>query len=411
MTEVASKARTISLNRILPQSSIVRASNLPSAYIARRTNFAHKKLKNVVFFMSYETIHFEQLKQYCNAVFLAYGFTPAESETIADVILRADLYGIESHGVQRLIRYHNEILGGVVNIAAKPRTVSETAISAVIDADRAMGQLVSAQAMGAAVEKAKKTGIGIITVRNSNHFGIAGYYAKMASDEDLLGICMTNTEAIGVPIYGKQAMLGTNPIALAFPASPAGFLYDAATTVVPRGKLEVYNKNGKPLPGGWAVDADGIGCADAGEILKNLIAKSGGGIAPLGGDTELYGGHKGYGLGILVDLFCGVFSGGKTSNHINRKPGLTDICHFFMAADYGIFGDKPAIKDNFSRFLQELRDSPKAEGQNRIFTHGEKEFESMRQKLVSGIPVNAKTREEIRSIAEYHSLDYDSYFS
>ena len=361
--------------------------------------------------MAYETLPFGELKIFCIDVFQKYGFTAKESEVITDILLCADLFGIESHGIQRLIRYHNEINGGVVNIRAHPSVISETAISAVIDADRSMGQLISSLAMDKAIEKAAVAGIGMVTVRNSNHYGIAGYYAKKASEADFLGMCMTNTEAIGVPLYGKRAMLGTNPIALAFPASPTDFLYDAATTVVPRGKLEVYNKNNMPLPEGWAVDANGIGSANADEILRNLIAKSGGGIAPLGGDTEMYGGHKGYGLGIIVDLFCGVFSGGKTSNHINLEPGLTDITHFFMAIDYGIFGEKQSIRDNFSKFLQELRDSPKAEGQARIYTHGEKEFESMAQKLASGIPVNAKTRDEMRMIATYHSLDYDKYFN
>ena len=359
----------------------------------------------------YEPLPFDLLNKFCIDIFHKYGFSYKESECIADVLLCADLFGIESHGIQRLIRYHNEITGGVVNINANPTVVKDTAVSAVIDADRAMGQLISSQAMDKAIEKASASGIGMVAVRNSNHYGIAGYYALKASDADFLGICMTNTEAIGVPIYGKKAMLGTNPIALAFPASPTAFLYDAATTVVPRGKIEVYNKNNKPLPDGWAVGADGAGCADADVILRNLIAKSGGGIAPLGGDTELYGGHKGYGLGILVDLFCGVLSGGRTSNHINLTPGLTDITHFFMAIDYGLFGDKQTISHNFSNFLQELRESPKADRQPRIYTHGEKELESKAQKLAEGIPANTKTRDEMRMIASYHSINYDDYFN
>jgi LDH2 family malate/lactate/ureidoglycolate dehydrogenase len=361
--------------------------------------------------MFYLSLPFDRLKEFCLDVFAKYGFQKTECEIIADVLLRADLFGIESHGIQRLIRYHNEICGGVVNIGAKPATVSETKISAIIDADKAMGQLISHKAMSMAVEKAKDTGVGMVAVRNSNHYGIAGYYALMAAESDLLGVCMTNTEAIGVPIYGKRAMLGTNPIALAFPSAPCHFLYDAATTVVPRGKLEVYNKNNMPLPDGWAVDANGIGSNDAGGILQNLIAKSGGGIAPLGGNTELYGGHKGYGLGIIVDLFCGVFSGGKTSNHLNLTPGRTDITHFFMAIDYALFGDKSTIRDSFSVFLQELRDSPRADGEDRIFTHGEKEYENMRLRLIAGIPANEKTRDEMRMIASRHSLNYDDYFS
>ncbi|MDR3121634.1 MAG: Ldh family oxidoreductase [Clostridiales bacterium] len=360
--------------------------------------------------MSYKTLPYDRLYRFCLDVFAQYGFSAVDCETITDVLLCADLFGIESHGVQRLIRYHNEINSGVVNRSAAPRIISETPVSAVIDADKAMGQVISRRAMETAITKAKASGIGMVAVRNSNHYGIAGYYADMASREDLLGLCMTNTEAIGVPIYGKRAMLGTNPIALAFPAEPAPFLYDAATTVVPRGKLEVYHKNEKPLPDGWAVDVQGRGSNDADEIIKNLIVKAGGGIAPLGGSSELYGGHKGYGLGIIVDLFCGVLSGGKTSNHLNLEPGRTDITHFFLAIDYALFGEKSVIRESFSTFLRELRESPKADGQTRIYTHGEKEYESRAEKRASGIPVNVKTLREMQEIAAALSLRCEDYF-
>jgi LDH2 family malate/lactate/ureidoglycolate dehydrogenase len=152
------------------------------------------------------------------------------------------------------------------------------------------------------------------------------------------------------------------------------------------------------------------GSSDASAVLNNIIAKAGGGIAPLGGNTELYGGHKGYGLGIIVDLFCGILSGGQTSNHINVKPDRIETTHFFMAADFGIFGDRELIKRNFSAFLQELRDSPKADGEARIYTHGEKEFESERRKLADGVPVNEKTIDEMRRIASHHSLEFNDFF-
>ena len=149
---------------------------------------------------SYISLPYDSLNKFCNDVFKKYGFSGAESGIITDVLLCADLYGIESHGIQRLIRYHGEITDGVVDARAVPETVRETAVSAVIDAKKAMGQLISASAMKTAIGKAQNSGIGMVAVRNSNHFGIAGYYAKMAAAEDLLGICMTNTEAIGVPV-------------------------------------------------------------------------------------------------------------------------------------------------------------------------------------------------------------------
>lgn len=360
--------------------------------------------------MLYTIFPYENTKAFCIEIFQGYGFNREDSEGITEVLLRADLYGIESHGIQRLIRYHNEIESGMVNVKSEPETVYETPVSAVIDAHKGMGQIIGKQAMELAVIKAKANGVGMVTVRNSNHYGIAGYYTDMAVKCDLIGVCMTNTEAIGVPTFGKRAMLGTSPIALAMPAEPIPFSFDAATTVVPRGKLEVYNKNEKPLPDNWAVDASGRASNDANEILQNIIHKAGGGIAPLGGSGELYGGHKGYGFGVIVDLFTGILSGGVTSNHVSTVKGQADICHYFAAIDYGIFGDKALMKRNTSKYLQELRDSDKADGESRIYTHGEKELESMADKLKNGIPVNEKTRKEMQDIAAAQSVDFAAYF-
>jgi len=347
----------------------------------------------------YKQIDTEKARNFCEALFQAYGFKADESKTITDILLRADLYGIESHGVQRLVRYHDEISSGQVDINSKTEIVHETAISACIDANKVMGQLAATEAMKLAIKKAQKSGCGMVTVRNSNHFGIAGYYAEMASAADLIGVCMTNTEAICVPTFGSQAMTGTNAIALSMPADPIAFSYDAATTVVPRGKIEVYKKNGQPLPDLWAMDKDGRPCTNAAEIIENIINKSGGGIAPLGGVGVLHGGHKGYGLSVIVDIFSAVISGGLTSNHVNRKPDHTGICHYFMAIDYGVFGDKSSIKAGLSKFLQEIRDSKKAEGHDRIYTHGEMEAELMERRKNTQIPVNEKTLEEMTNIA------------
>ena len=347
----------------------------------------------------YRQIDTEKAKNFCEALFCSYGFSPDESKIISGVLIRADLYGIESHGVQRLVRYHDEITSGQVDVSAKTEIVHETGISACIEANKAMGQLVGVKAMNLAIQKAREHGCGMVTVRNSNHYGIAGFYTEMAAAEDLIGICMTNTEAICVPTFGSQAMTGTNALALAMPADPVIFSYDASTTVVPRGTLEVYRKNGQPLPDQWALDIDGKPCTDAAAVIDNIIAKSGGGINPLGGMGITNGGHKGYGLSIIVDFFSAVISSGLTSNHVNRKPGHTGICHYFMAIDYGIFGAKTSIKAGMSKFLQEIRDSRKAEGQSRIYTHGERETELKARRTGGQIPVNEKTLQEMRDIA------------
>jgi len=351
--------------------------------------------------MQYHHVSYEALKKFCIKVFQGYNFNEKQAEQITDVLLAADLSGIESHGVQRLIRYHKEITSGLVKIDAKPEIVFETPLSAVIEGNDCMGQTLSVDAMNLAIEKAKKSGFGMVTVRNSNHYGIAGYYTKLAAQQGLIGMCMTNTEAIMVPTFGRQAMLGTNPIAFAMPAEPTIYSFDAATTVVPRGKLEVYVKRGNGLPLGWALDENGHDSDEADRVLKNIIAKTGGGILPLGGSGEMTSGYKGYGFAMLCEIATAILSGGTTSNYIYKTPGRANIAHCFIALDHGMFGDKKEIEANFSKFLQEVRDSAKAEGQDRIFIHGEKEAEAKERVLREGVYLNDKTYEEMKMIGEY----------
>lgn len=360
--------------------------------------------------MAYIRLPEQQVRRYCHDIFCGYGFSREESETITDVLLTADLYGIESHGIQRLIRYHDGIQDGSILPDAQYEITHETKLSAVIDAHKGMGQVVSKAAMELAIKKAKEHGFGAVVVNHSNHYGIAGYYASMAAAEDLVGMCFTNTEAIAIPTFGRNAMLGTNPISFSMPADPVPFLYDVATTVVPRGKLEVYNKKGEPMPLGWGVDANGLDSTDAGEVVGNIINKAGGGILPIGGSSEQTGSHKGYGLGMLVEIATSIFAGGVTSNHVGHA-GNGETSEAFFALDYGMFGDKREMKKNLSVLLQELRDSAKAEGQDRIYTHGEKELESKAEKLRDGIPVNEKTIEEMKEIAASLNLRFGDYFA
>ena len=351
--------------------------------------------------MQYHHVSYEALKKFCIKVFQGYKFDEKQAEQITDVLLAADLSGIESHGVQRLIRYHKEITSGLVKIDAKPEIVFETPLSAVIEGNDCMGQTLSVDAMNLAIEKAKKSGFGMVTVRNSNHYGIAGYYTRMAAEADMIGMCFTNTEAIMIPTNGKNAMLGTNPIAFAMPAEPTIYSFDAATTVVPRGKLEVYVKRGNGLPLGWALDENGHDSDEADRVLKNIIAKTGGGILPLGGSGEMTSGYKGYGFAMLCEIATAILSGGTTSNYIYKTPGRANIAHCFIALDHGMFGDKKEIEANFSKFLQEVRDSAKAEGQDRIFIHGEKEAEAKERVLREGVYLNDKTYDEMKMIGEF----------
>lgn len=214
-----------------------------------------------------------------------------------------------------------------------------------------------------------------------------------------------------VPTYGRQAMLGTNPIAFAMPADPHPFSFDAATTVVPRGKLEVYNKKEQPLPEDWALDVRGHGSTDAQEVLHNIIHKLGGGILPLGGEGETHGGHKGYGYGMICEICTAILAGGPTSNHCSStNPDGAKSSQCFWAVDYGLFGEKTQIRRRLSDFLEEMRRTPTADGCAAVYVQGDKEEISRCQRLREGIPVNDKTLAEMQKIAGQLGLDFDSFF-
>ncbi len=351
---------------------------------------------------------YDQLKRFCTDAFVKFGFNKDESDIIVDVLLTSDMYGIESHGMQRLVRYHKGIEKGLIKIDAKPEIVFETPVSAVIEGNDGMGQLLGHKAMSIAIEKAKKVGMAVVTVRNSNHYGIAGYYAKMACREGLIGMSMTNSEAIMVPTFGRLAMLGSNPIAVAMPAEPYDFFFDSSTTVVTRGKLEIYNKLQKPLPEGWALDANGKGTTDAGDVLKNIVAKAGGGIMPLGGEFEQSGSHKGYGYGMFCEIFTSILSMGLTSNH-THIGGKGGTCHGFIAINPAVFGDPDAIKEHLSTLLRELRESPKADGAEKIYTHGEKEVFAYKDRMENGVDVNINTVAEMVDLCNYLGMNVEEY--
>ena len=360
--------------------------------------------------MSYIKFSYEQLKNLCNDAFLKFGFTEKESEIITDVLLLADLYGVKSHGTQRLARYHKSIENDTIKIDAKPQIVFETPVSAVIDGNGGMGQVISHFAMNLAIEKARKTGMAMVSVRNSNHYGIAGYYAKMACDAGFIGISTTNSESIAVHTNSKQAILGSNPIAFAMPADPYPFWFDAATTVVPRGRLEVYNKESKPIPEGWGVGEDGKTSTDAQHVLDCITKKSDGGILVMGGNTEEMGSHKGYGYSMICEILSAITSFGATSNHHVRKKGQgAGSCHSFIVINPGIFGDADLMKKNLSAFLQELRDAKRANPDIPIYTHGEKEIYSKEKMMKEGIPVNISTVAEIIELCNYVGLDSKQY--
>lgn len=359
--------------------------------------------------MPHQRFDFEKLKKLAALVMERKGISRPDSETVADVLLASDLFGIESHGVQRLKMYVTGMELGRININAKMRIVKETPLSALIDADAGMGQPVSVAAMEMAIDKASRNGFGMVIVNNSNHFGIAGYYSMLAARKGFFGMCMTNTEGLVVPTFGRSPMLGTNPIAATMPASPTFFHLDVSTSVATAGKMEVYAKAGKPLPEGWSVDSAGNVNTDAGVFLEIRKNKLDGGLLTLGGYGEIRGGHKGYGLSMLVEILTGIMGMGNTSRHVREVPRVEKCAHMFQAVDYGMFGDRQEIEDRFSRYLQEIRDSKKAEGRDRIFTHGEKEMESLERVRREGVYVQQATIEEMIEVCDGCGIDHREY--
>ena len=342
----------------------------------------------------------ERLTSFCAAIFERLGLPPADAEVAAKVLVAADARGIPSHGVARLERYVNGLLDGVVIPDAAVEILADTPTSIVLHAHGAMGAPVSARAMRTVIAKAAVTGAAFGCVRDSNHFGIAGYYAMMAIEQDMIGIAMTNTAALGVPTFGRQVMFGTNPIAFAAPAyRERGFVLDMATTVVTRGKIEVYDRLHEPLPPGWAVDNTGTPATDAHRILEDMFHRVGGGIMPLGGSGELHGGHKGYGLAVMVDILCAVLCGAPFGRSVaDTETSSGRVSHFFGAIRIDAFRDPMSFRQDMDDLLRDLRTSPPAEGAERVYFAGLKEFEREREAAEEGVFLLRQTYDHIASV-------------
>lgn len=345
-------------------------------------------------------VGYQPLKEFSCAVFERLGLSPQDAEISADVLLAADLRGIPSHGIARMQRYVNGLKSGLMVPNAQIETVAETTTSLVLDAHGAMGAPVSVRAMNAVIEKARTSGAAFACVRDSNHFGIAGYYAMMAMRQDMIGLTMTNTALLGVPTFARKALFGTNPIAFAAPAEKEkGFVLDMATTVVTRGKIEVYSRLGKELPEGWAVDKTGRSAKDPTALLDDMVKRAGGGILPLGGLGEMFGGHKGYGLAIMVDILCAVLCGAPFGPAIADMPTTSGrVSHFFGAMRIDAFRDPVEFKRDMDRLLYALRTAEPAEGEERVYYAGLKEWEKEEINREAGLPMVMQTYNQLDAI-------------
>jgi LDH2 family malate/lactate/ureidoglycolate dehydrogenase len=346
-----------------------------------------------------------RLKAFVVTALTKAGVTPADAAIVADVLVAADLRGVESHGVARLDAYYvSRIRAG--QIAAKPnvQTVRETPTSLLVDAGNGLGHPTAKRTMERLLDKAAQSGAAFGAVRNSNHYGIAGYYAMLALDRDMIGIASTNSVRYGAPTFGKEILLGTNPLAFAIPAkNEPAFVLDFATTTVPKGKLEVYNRKGKQLNPGWAIDANGHETLDPNVALK-------GALLPLGGYGVDNGGHKGYGLGLLVDILCGVLSGGAFGTDLpspSDGPLPGRISHFFAAFKIDGFRDPAQFKADMDIELRAFKDSAKAPGHDRIYVAGEIEHEKTLYNREHGVPVHVKVWDGLQKLAADLDIPFD----
>jgi LDH2 family malate/lactate/ureidoglycolate dehydrogenase len=347
----------------------------------------------------------KDLQNFTAEILRRYGLGSEDAAISAEVLVRADQRGISSHGVARLQRYIDGLEQGVIIASPVVKILKETPVSLLIDGGGGMGPPITFRAMQRCVEKAQENFLCFAAIRNSNHYGIAGYYVQMALEAGMIGISLTNTAPLVVPTFGRSVVIGTNPIAVGFPTgSGHPFLLDMATSTVPRGKLEVYARKGEPIPDCWACDAEGVPSTDPVELLRQLVERNGGGLLPLGGASELTGGHKGYGLSAVVDIFCGVLSGGAFGiNLYQNKEAPSGVAHFVGAINPAAFIGLDELQQRVSDFCRMLKDAPKAAGQERIFVAGEKEYEA-EQRHHKYVPLEAKVFAQLEAIGSRFGL-------
>lgn len=348
-------------------------------------------------------VSFEQLIDITTKVFRAIGCSEAHAASAAEVLVSADLRGIDSHGVARLSGYVRLWEAKRVNANPSARLVHETPSTAVVDGDQGLGLVVAPIAMKIAIEKARQVGTGWVSVCNSNHFGIAAYHAMMALEEDMIGMVMTNASALVAPTHAKERMLGTNPICVAIPAgNEPAFVADMATTTAANGKLEILQRKGLDTPMGWVQDKDGLPVTDAHAL------KSGGALLPLGSDRD-HGSHKGYALGAIVDIFSAVLSGANYGPWVPPFPAYVPmpenqpgkgIGHFLGAMRIDAFRKKEDFKKDMDQWIQRFRTAKPIDDNQKVLIPGdpEREMEQIRRK--EGIPLLAVVWEDISAVAE-----------
>jgi len=362
-------------------------------------------------------ISFDTMENFMVDVFKGVGVPEQDARVCAEVLITSDKRGIDSHGISRLKPiYYDRIKMGIQNPITNFEIVREGRTTAVIDGHDGMGHVVAKRAMEMTIEKAREYGMGMVSVRNSTHYGIAGYYALMATGAGMIGITGSNARPSIAPTFGVENMLGTNPLTFGIPTDEEfPFVLDCATSITQRGKIEVYARVGKDLPEGWVIGEDGKPKTDSQQVLVDLV-KGTAALTPLGGIGEDLAGYKGYGYATIVEILCaalqsGTFLKGLLGFDDDGKARPYHLGHFFIAINISEFTELETFKKTTGEILRALRGSKKAPGCERIYTAGEKEYVAWLDRKDRGVPVNESLQNDIRQLVEELGLTgYDFPF-
>ncbi len=367
--------------------------------------------------MNYEELYkdcvwvdFDTLTNFMIEVFKKVGVPEDDAKICADVLIKSDKRGIDSHGIGRFKPiYIDRINDGIINPKTTFEIIRESPTTAVVDGHNGMGQVIAYRSMKIAIDKAKKYGMGMVAVRNSNHYGIAGYYALMASDAGMIGITGTNARPSIAPTFGVENMLGTNPLTIAFPTDEEfPFCIDCATSITQRGKIEVYERLGKEMPRGWVIDENGNSKTDPHVVLDDLI-KGRAALTPLGGIGEDGGGYKGYSYATVVEVLSSALAQGAYLKSLlgydeNGKKVPYKLGHFFIAINIENFVDLEDFQKTAGDIMKKLRNSKKMPGHDRIWTAGEKEQDAYLYRKDKGVPVDPVLQKQIKELVEKYNL-------
>ncbi len=357
-----------------------------------------------------QTYPSELLREFCVRVFEHFGVPHTDARQAADVLAASDLRGIDSHGVARLHTYFDMLALGRINPKPNIRVVRELPGTATVDGDNGLGLVVGPWANALAMEKATLVGSGWVSVRNTNHFGMAGYYPLQALQRDLIGWAMTNSTKLVAPLWSAERMLGTNPIAVAFPGlKEPPIVIDLATSATAYGKIEIAMRAGKGIPEGWAIDRDGRSATRPQQMID------GGSLVPLGGDRE-HGGHKGYCLAAMVDILCGVLGGANWGpftppfalrQEIPAHSVGKGIGHFFGALRIDGFIAPDEFKRQIDEWIHVFRAAKPEPGSPGVVIPGDPERQAEAQRRVTGIPLSPAVVADLRDIADHTGIPFD----